>query len=290
MKNPQQSGTAAFGRTDLLATMAAVAVLLGLAVPALGRTDSRSRSQVCLDNLRSLIRATLVYAADHRDEFPMVTHGGDAQAGTQIDYASPRSLRPWATGWLSWGTEPANTNTAFLVSSRYAVLGDYTRDPALYKCPSDTFRSSLQRARGWKARVRSYSANLVVGGGNKSANDGLINAEKLFLRTTDVDRPTPSNLIIFLEEHPDSINDGAFVSNQGNRQWIDVPASNHPAGATNSAANFSFADGHVESHVWIDSVLREPVNFLYSSPPVRTGDPDFAWVLDRLSYNPRAAR
>jgi prepilin-type processing-associated H-X9-DG protein len=55
---------------------------------------------------------------------------------------------------------------------------------------------------------------------------------------------------VFVDEHPDSINDGAFYAPQSKSQFVDVPATYH-----NKACGFSFADGHAEIHKW-QGVLR----------------------------------
>ena len=294
--NPSTSShtesNAGFTRSDLLTVVAGTCVLAALALPAIGSTRSRSNQEVCSENFRALMRATQLYADDHRDEFPMVIHGGEAAAASVINYSlqSGSSYRPWATGWLTFDTSTQNTNIAFLVDSRYAVLANYTRDAKLYKCPSDTLMNPNQRRRGWTARVRTYSANIAVGRGNKAANDSLIKAEKLFAKLSDIDRPSPANLFVFLEEHPDSINDVAFSSSQTRRRWIDMPAAFHPTIGTNRTSNLVFADGHVENHAWDASVLQEKPDFTYFAPPIAAGDPDWSWLMDRMSYNAQPAR
>src|SRR5665213_2218641 len=69
--------------------------------------------------------------------------------------------------------------------------------------------------------------------------------------------PQPSAIFVFLDEHPDSINDGYFIDKPAyptlsayggsaqNDEWIDLPGSYH-----NGAGSFSFADGHTELHPW----------------------------------------
>lgn len=284
--------TAGFTRSDFLAAVAGTCVLAALALPAVSSTRNRSHQEVCSDNLRALMRATQLYAEDHRDEFPMVIHGDVAQFPQPIDYSS-RSLnshRPWATGWLTWNTSPHNANTAFLIDSRYAVLANYTRDASLYKCPSDTLVHPIQKARGWTSRARSYSANIAVGRGNKVPSDALLEAEKLFVKFSDIDRPSPANLFVFLEENPDSMNDTAFLGSQRSRRWIDMPAAFHPTTGTNRSANLVFADGHVENHAWQSTVLSEAPNWMYSPPPIPAGDPDWGWLMDRMSFSPQSAR
>jgi hypothetical protein len=51
-----------------------------------------------------------------------------------------------------------------------------------------------------------------------------------------------------------------------------------------------FADGHVENHAWEASVLRERPDFFFSPPPIAAGDPDWSWLMDRMSYNAQPAR
>ena len=58
---------------------------------------------------------------------------------------------------------------------------------------------------------------------------------------------------IFIEEHPDSINDGYFLNRAANPVWNDLPASWH-----NGAANLSYGDGHCEPHRWVDAITRRP--------------------------------
>jgi prepilin-type processing-associated H-X9-DG protein len=73
--------------------------------------------------------------------------------------------------------------------------------------------------------------------------------------------PVPSSVLVFVDEHDQSIYDGAFHVTQANRSdaltkdgsveqnspdvWLKLPADRH-----NQGANLSFADGHVQSQHW----------------------------------------
>ena len=121
--------------------------------------------------------------------------------------------------------------------------------------------------------------NGAVGFGNKSALDDLLMSEKIFVKATDVTTPSPSMLWVFVDEHPDSINDGAFFNAQDNPQWIDLPGNSH-----NGACGFAFADGHSEIHKWRTSVIKYPVRITdFSRQSVNLNDPDFRWLLERTS-------
>ena len=97
---------------------------------------------------------------------------------------------------------------------------------------------------------------------------------------TSADFNDPSGIFVFLDEHPDTINDGFFVNRLEDYKWGNLPASYH-----NNAANFSFADGHTETHRWIVGSTIKPARpggaggTFDAAPPA-----DFQWVKDRTSY------
>jgi prepilin-type processing-associated H-X9-DG protein len=93
----------------------------------------------------------------------------------------------------------------------------------------------------------------------------------------------PTHIFVFIEEHPDSINDGYFLNQPSTWEWRDLPASYHKGGA-----NISFADGHVESHLWMESSTRPPAMPDAAALPfaVPTGaSQDFLWLMERMSYH-----
>src|SRR5438477_628854 len=59
---------------------------------------------------------------------------------------------------------------------------------------------------------------------------------------------SPTQAFVFLDEHPDSIDDGYFlVFVDRHYLWGNMPANYH-----NGACGFSFADGHAEIRKWLD--------------------------------------
>ena len=90
-----------------------------------------------------------------------------------------------------------------------------------------------------------------------------------------------SEIFVFLDEHPDSIDDGYFINRAYSWQWRDLPASYH-----NGAAAFSFADGHSTLHSWaVPSTIRPPWPDAASLPislPYQEWS-DFQWVISHMS-------
>ncbi len=223
-----------------------------------------------MDNLRRLSAAWLLYADDSGGKLVGNYHGGFVPEPDARE-------RPWATGWLDWDIRTDNTNTTYLTEPRYAALAPYLGgDPTVYKCPSDNCLSPKQAAQGWSARVRSYSLNCLLGQGNQDL--GPLNPNYWLSRSlSDFGRVSPGQIFTFLDEHPDSLNDGLFWIPNSNGNWVDFPGSLH-----DGAAWFSYADGHVALRRWNSPPTVQPVSFSNrNNVSVPANDPDLLWVLER---------
>ena len=92
---------------------------------------------------------------------------------------------------------------------------------------------------------------------------------------------------VFLDEHPDSINDGYFINRGDYHQWLDLPASYH-----NGAASFSFADGHSEMHRWLLPRTKPPPSPEAAQLPIYLAEGergDLYWMTERMSVEPYAS-
>lgn len=272
----------AFTLIELLVVIAVIAILASLLLPALNRARERAYGLNCLNNTRQLVTAWALYADDHEGRLAYNL----AMSGTGLAGApAPKTDLNWVNSVLTWGLEPDNTNTATLT---HAGLGTYTRQSVhVYRCPSDHVLSARQRDAGWVTRVRSYSMNMMVGdagdfskGGYNRNNPGYVQ----FFKLSNI--PKPAEIFVFLDEHPDSINDGYFLNKAYYNKWYDLPASYH-----NGAGTFAFADGHGEIHRWLHSSTKPParafaVNLPVDVPPDERKD--FEWVLDHMSIDREA--
>jgi len=263
---------------ELLVVIALVAILAALLLPTLSQVRARTQGFQSVSNTRQLAVAWVLYTDDHNGRLPY--NLGGANGGKSP--ATKTNLN-WVNNNLTWDLDSDNTNTAGLTE---ASLGLYTSQSAsIYRCPSDRVLSQVQRDAGWSHRVRSYSMNAMVGdAGDLSTSGENLNNPKYvqFFRLTEI--PRPSDIFVFVEEHPDSINDGYFLNKFYVRHWIDLPASEHGA-----AAPFAFADGHALLHRWASDSTQQPhapdaVPYpLYVNDNDRT---DLNWVMSRTSVKP----
>jgi hypothetical protein len=96
-----------------------------------------------------------------------------------------------------------------------------------------------------------------------------------YIKKTGFTRPGPATTWLFIEEHPDSINDGWFIASPTDpARFVDLPATSH-----NCAGGIVYCDGHSELHKWHGASIQPVRMIQYNSFPA---DPnDVAWLVAR---------
>jgi len=263
----------AFTLIELLVVIAIIAILSAILLPALSLAKGRAQAILCLNNTKQLTLAWQMYADDFEGRLPYNL----GMAGSSF-----RTPLNWVNNVMSWGLDSDNTNTATLTE---ASLGPFvSQATAIYRCPSDHVVSAAQSAAGWDGRIRSYSMNAMVGDAGEISSSGVNtnNPDYVqFFKITQI--PQPTEIFVFLDEHPDSINDGYFLERDYYPEWHDLPATYH-----NNATAFSFTDGHSTLHRWTQpDTYRPPIpdgaNLPISVPS--SGNQDLEWVLGHMSVD-----
>ncbi len=96
---------------------------------------------------------------------------------------------------------------------------------------------------------------------------------------TDITAPDPSSLWVFVDEHPDSINDGWLITDvESKTSWVDLPASYH-----NGACGFAFADGHSRIKKWLEASTVVKVKKMQYNGFNAPGSRDILWMISRSS-------
>jgi prepilin-type N-terminal cleavage/methylation domain-containing protein len=269
----------AFTLIELLVVIAIIAILAAMLLPVLSRAKLKAQSIGCVSNQKQMVYAWMLFADDNADSLVVNASNVAINGG----------IVGWVNDVLKWDFPPSpswpqNYDTSYLVN---ALLAPYcAKAVTIYKCPGER----ADAANG--PRVRSISMNGQMNGntgtdanGSTVKNQPASNGKnyRLFTKLSNINAPAPVNAWVFIDEHPDSINDGLFSVDMTpattGSLWKDWPASNHG----NSGA-LSFADGHAETHKWTDpALINRPVT--HNKPSLAATAPftDMLWLQEHTT-------
>jgi prepilin-type N-terminal cleavage/methylation domain-containing protein/prepilin-type processing-associated H-X9-DG protein len=258
---------------ELLVVLGVLSLLAATGLTSMASAKQKAENATCMNNFQQVTAAWQFYANDYRGNLCPMPNSGVAVG--------------WCYGGMDYAGGVGATNTAFIVDKRYALLGPYIKNAKHVKCPTDMSTQYINK-RGLP-RVRSLSVNQAVGVDATTysvANSGLwLNGGAshgswtVFVNQSDIARMSASKLWVFIDEHPDSINDGGFGVTMAKVSWVDVPTSLH-----NNGFNLSYADGHVEQYKLTHPEGVPSVNYYsYTTPVLVSDNQDILWLQARTS-------
>jgi len=283
MKKPRSRSTPlnrqGFTLIELLVVIAIIAILAAMLLPALTRAKLKAQGIQCMNNNRQMAMAWRMYTEDNRDTLPYAS--GDATTMANDPAA-------WCTGNLNFDANNRSNwdvTTDIMKSPLWPYCGN---NAGIWKCPAD--KSSVTVNGVAKPRVRSIAMNLFLGGFHGQITSSGVNF-LLYLKYSQLVKPGPTSIFVFIDEREDAINWGNFETDMtgydpygpGLYKLSDLPASYH-----GNAGGLSFADGHAEIHRWRDARTMPPLKigsltFDGSTEAPSPNNPDVAWLQDHTT-------
>ena len=282
-----------FTLLELLVVIAVLGILASLLLPSLAKGKQKAQGVYCLNNCRQLMLAITSYTTDYTDLFPPNPDDGNVLPGHN-----------WCSGQAGVNGS-AEFNPDILKDPTRSLLAPYLANQgSVFHCPGDKRMGRYQgtdpaligrqipAARTFSMSqavgtiCAGYDAELGTHSGkpNLSVNGRWLNGEGDHRRDTPwftygklstVRAPGPSLLWVLVDESTKGLNDAAFAFRMEQPGWIDAPGNYH-----NGGCGFAFADGHSETHRWVNrgEKIRSIVQIIDSSDRQ-----DWVWMRARTS-------
>ena len=230
-----------FTLVEMLVTIAIIAILVTIMLPAISRARMQAEKVKCLSNLRQLGIALVNYSSDNKQWFP------HAAANEMYE------------DWIYW-QNGRNHDEGRIVK----YLGQRTFDPKIFTCPSDP---GIPRGGGTYAY--NYTLNYYIGGWYYRGGVGQPLQYNVMPRKLTQIR-NPSAKIMMVDESWNTIDDACWAPDHYLYDGHNLISNRHDKSAERSTdPNYGkgtvvFADGHAD---YIERVLNiDPRNWFPDDP------------------------
>ncbi|HXI70985.1 MAG TPA: prepilin-type N-terminal cleavage/methylation domain-containing protein [Verrucomicrobiae bacterium] len=270
----------AFTLIELLVVIAIIAILAAMLLPALAMAKRKAQSAACLSNQKQLALAWNMYADDNQGR--IINFTTVVNATGDIPWRYEQSFIPTLPNTI--GMSAQDKDVALLQAGyKQGGLYQYAPNVNVLHCPGDLRFNLPYSASPPITGNFAYGSYSGAGGMNGLIYEPLPNGP--IKKQSGIAHP--SERFLWVEENdPRGENLSSWVIKDPNPTSPFTSASflnaDGPAAWHGSTSTFNWADGHAESHKWLDG--RTVIYALDMNPNKNTYGPDITACPNDLAF------